>query len=491
MDISSVFSNQSSVDLLIAQMMQQESRGRDLLVSRQKDLNDRKTVLSNLNSKLSALRTKSTRLTDTFTDYFATKKVVTSDATKLTASAGANADGGSHTITVERLSSADTRISQQYDNSTSSFAGLTGDQTFTIEVAHPTDDDPDNRVQISVTVAASAFQGTDDDVLDAISDSINSAMSQAVTDETIDNDEVVHASVVHEQSGTSRLVVKADQSGYANRIEFGASALLDTLQVNADALYSGTAGGYMTNVGTSASDSELNAKFVMDGLTFYRDSNSVSDAVGGLTIQLLNTFDSPETLTVNTDTEAVQKEVQGFLDAYNDAVKLLKQETQIDPGTLESGSLTGDRVFRDLVYQLRGIMTGEVNGTLSQNYTKLYNIGIEADRSGILSIKDKSKFTEALETNPQYVSDLFKSEDGIAGKVDDLISNFVKAGGKISKSKQNITSEVTSLGDRIKYMNELLDKKETQLRDEFNQLQDMMVRLANQQSFFSMFTTQY
>jgi flagellar hook-associated protein 2 len=86
---------------------------------------------------------------------------------------------------------------------------------------------------------------------------------------------------------------------------------------------SGTNGGYMNAIGTSASDSLLNSQFTVDGLTFYRNSNSVSDAVNGLTIQMLNTFTEAETLTINPDTAAVQDEIEGFIDAYNELIDFL------------------------------------------------------------------------------------------------------------------------------------------------------------------------
>ena len=49
------------------------------------------------------------------------------------------------------------------------------------------------------------LDGTDDEVLLAIASAINTAMSDAVVAETIESDEVIHASVVSEESGKSRL----------------------------------------------------------------------------------------------------------------------------------------------------------------------------------------------------------------------------------------------------------------------------------------------
>jgi len=491
MDIASIFGSQSSINQLVNQFMTIEERPRDLLISKRDDLNSKKTILTDLDSKLSALKSKADRLNDPLFDYFAAKNANTSDTDKFTANAGSSANLGNHSISVERLAESDTRVSQQYNNTDSSFTGYSTDQVFTIEVGHIDDDGNESREVISVTVAASVFTGTNDDVLSGIADAINTALSAAVNDETINNDEVIHASVISEESNTSRLVLRSENTGYTYRMDFGSSSLLDDLQVNAAVQSTGTAGGFIHEVGTDETNSMLNTKFTLDGLTLYRDANNVTDAITGVTLQLLDTFATTESISITADVEEVQNEVQGFIDAYNNALKYLKSNTQIDPDTYKRGALASDLIYKDVYFALRNYIANEVDTTSSSLHTRLYQIGIEADSNGLLSITDAEKFTNAVETNSTYVSDLFNSENGIAAKISDYVDNFVKTGGTIDSSKSNITDEITHLNDRIKYTNELLDKKEARLRNEMAKLQETMILLSNQQSYLSMFSSNY
>jgi flagellar hook-associated protein 2 len=118
-------------------------------------------------------------------------------------------------------------------------------------------------------------------------------MSTAVSNETIDSDEIVSASVVSEENGKSRLVLTSAQTGYTYRQSYtDSSGLLNTLGVSTGSQTSGTNGGYIT------ADSSLNSLFTMDGLSFSRDSNKVSDALTGVTFNLLQTFASAETVTL-------------------------------------------------------------------------------------------------------------------------------------------------------------------------------------------------
>lgn len=488
MSISSISSSQGSIYQLIDQYMQIEQMPRDALIEKKNKLDDRKSIFSDLDSKLSALKTKCSYLTDVITDRFAAKSASSSDPDIIGVTAEGSAVNGNHSISVDRLAKSDTRVSDQFNDSGTSFSGFSTDQTFTIEVAHPTDEDANNRVSIDVTVSASVFSGTDDEVLSAIADAVNTAMANAVNDETIDNDEVAHASVVTEETGKSRLVFGSELSGYTNRMDFGASSLLDTLNINADQQSSGASGGYITNVGTSPSDSELNSKFTMDGLIFYRDSNTVTDALGGVTFKLLDTFSQAETITITSDVDSVKSDVQGFIDAYNEAVTFLRDNARMNPDTYEKGELANDYIYSNIVYDLRSLVSGSVSTTTSDDYTLFYNIGIEAAQDGTLSITDADKLTNAIETNSIYVSDLFNTDDGVAKRIEDYVDNFVETNGTIDSSKDQIDDKITNLNDRISYMNDVLEKKEKQYYEEFTKLQETMYLLQNQQTFISSFT---
>ncbi|MFQ5770255.1 MAG: flagellar cap protein FliD N-terminal domain-containing protein, partial [bacterium] len=214
MGVDLFVSGNSSIDRYIQTIIQLESRPRQNLENTKTVLNRRSAVLTDLDSKLSALNSLAERLTDPLTNYFATKTTSTSDSDILTATADSTALAGSHDVTITRLASADTRVSKQYTKTATelnTFFTTNGSQTFQIDVAHPTDADSSNRETISVTINSSG--ATNDDVLDDIALAVNNAMSVAVTAETIDADEKVTASVVHEQDGTSRLIFKSGQSG--------------------------------------------------------------------------------------------------------------------------------------------------------------------------------------------------------------------------------------------------------------------------------------
>ena len=509
-DISSIFDSRNSIDYLVSQYIKLESRPRDNIVERRDRLTERRQSLSTLDSKLSALNSQADRMTDEITDYFAMKKATSSDEELVLGSSSFSSTAGTHSLTVERLASADTRVSQQFTDTDSSFSGITTDQTFTLTVgSYYTDGNSSSstygdsiyqRVDIDVTVEASVFTQTDDDVLADIADAINDAMGVALTtavdydgegddDEYIlNNIDIVNADVVEEEDGVSRLILRSASSGYSYRMDFTDSDdnLLTMLDVNSSSESSGTAGGYITSVGSSITDSELNAKFELNGLTFYRDSNNVTDALTGVTLNLLNTFSDIETITIAPDVEGVKLEVQNFLDAFNDSINYLKENAEMDPISQSKGILADDILYRQLSNELRFKLATIVTDVSSATYDRLFDLGIEPNTSGNYSIVDSSKFTLALEANSENVAEIFNAEtDGIATLVNELVETFVDVGGTIDSSKDTIDTSVFQLNERISYWDEILENRGNQLRDEFSRIQTMMSQLSRQQSFLS------
>ncbi|MFQ5638777.1 MAG: flagellar filament capping protein FliD [bacterium] len=483
-----IFTQQkSSIDQLIATLIQLESRPKLAIVDQKSVLTRKDAVLSDLDSKLSSLESLVKRLTDSITDYFAAKSASGSDDKLFTVSAGTSAQVASHDLTVQRLAKSDTRVSKQYTATGSdlqSFFSSNGSQTFQIQVAHPTTSDSSNRVNVSVTVNPSTT--SNDDILKDIATAINSAMDSAVSASTITSDEKVTASVVQEQSGKSRLIFRSATSGYTYRMGFtdSANSLLSSLEISNNVQTSGTSGGYVTSIGTSATDSQLNAKLQLDGLTFYRDKNEITDIQTGVTLTLKNVTTSTETIKISIDVSAVKTEVEKFLTAYNDALKFLKAKTTVDPDTYVREVLAGDSTYRGLLASLRSIISSKVTNVVTGNPQYLSEIGITAGDDGSLSITDSEKFEQKLQSSSKTISDLFNATDGIATQIKNLIADYVKVGGVIDDSQTSLSDRLKVLDNRIERMDDRLVEREQQLRKQFARMQQVAALLQRQQFTF-------
>ena len=484
-DITSAFSNNSSIQRLVDLYLQRDRAPRNAKASERASIQEKKTKLSQLQSKLSSLVTKSDVLADTVFDAFSAKKASSSDSEKLSATAGTTSLAGNHSFTVSRLATSHTIVSKQYSSAgTVLSSAISSDQSFSIGVGHPTNDDSTNRVNISVSVAASNFNSTTDETaLTAIANAINTAMTTAVSSDTIESDEIVSASVVSEENGKSRLVLTSAQTGHTYRQNYtDTSGLLSSLGVSTSSQSSGVNGGYIT------SEDNLNSLFTMDGLSFSRDSNRVNDALTGVTFNLLQTFASAETLTVVKDVESVKSSVNDFIKKYNDSIQFLKANGRLDPDTKVRGVLANDSLYSGLASRMQQITTKNLTGTTSSTYKSLSSIGITANSDGQLSISDSTKFETALNSSTKNVSDVFNnSTDGIAAQLETLLESFTSASGSINASQQRLDDNILQINDQLNRFDERLDRRRIQLTNEFAKMQELMASLGRQQSFISQF----
>ena len=273
------------------------------------------------------------------------------------------------------------------------------------------------------------------------------------------------------------------QTGYTYRQSYtDSSGLLNTLGVSTGSQTSGTNGGYIT------ADSSLNSLFTMDGLSFSRDSNKVSDALTGVTFNLLQTFASAETVTIVKDVDDVKVKVNDFISKYNDTIRFLRNNGRLDPDTKVRGVLANDSLYSGLASRIQQMTTKTLTGVNSSTYSSLSSIGITTDSSGMLSISDSSKFESALDASTANVSEVFNNAtDGVAGQLETLLESFTSASGSINASQQRLDDNILQLNDQISRYDERLEKRRSQLTNEFAKMQEIMSSLSRQQSFMSQF----
>ncbi len=465
------------IEGLVSQYRSIEILPRRSLEARQSTLESRKSALTDLSSKLSALYTIADSFTDTLTDVFAAKQGATSDSDLLTATATSTANLGSHTIEINRLASADIRASNQYTATDSDFTAL-ADQSFDILVRHPIEGDENNQVAVTVTISEATFDLTNEEVMAGIAEAINIAMSAAVSAGDIDVTERVSANAVAEESDTTRLLLRSGLAGETNALQFAdTDLLLNTMKVTRNGTLTNNLGGYVT-VST-----DLDAELVMDGLTFTRSTNTVDDILDGVTLTLAGTTDQAESFTVSIETAAVKAKLQDFMDAYNAVITFLQGKTTT------GGEFQGDSIYSMVGFNLRTMISAQVTGTSSADYDRLLDIGIAVKRDGTLYFDDASLFETALATDSAFVSELFDASDGIATNLKDYLYNYTRASGLISGTKQSIDVALRYQNDRIDTFNDRLENKVERFRQEMVRLQTALAQIQAQSAFFSTFTS--
>ena len=490
MNALSAYRETDPYEQLIAQTIALESRPQQVLRDRQTEQDRLKTVMKDVDSKLSALHTLVKSFTDALSSPFDGRKAELSDETYFGVTAGKDGAFGTHSLEVQRLASTDKRVSNQYasaDTNLVDWFATNPNQTFEIEVAHPSEADPFNRESISVSVAPTGTNN--EEILSEISAAINAAMNQAVSDGRISKEEGASAAVVNESTGSARLTLGSGQTGFANRIVFADSGqnLLANLGITDQVVASGMGGGMVTDVGTSETDSQLNSRFVLNGLTMYRSSNTIADAVDGLTFNLKQAGGASQDFTIVADKDSVKKEIEGFIKKYNDVLGYIQGKSTVDADAGVRGDLAGDSTFRGLRYAIRNDIALEVAGQPGAGPRWITDLGISIEKDGTLTLSDADKLAAAVEQDADAVQSLFTGADGIASRLMNRIDGFVGTNGIINGRIDSIDSGIKRIKVRISNWDDRLASRENQLRMQFARLQESLATLQGQQQNMAAF----
>lgn len=136
-----------------------------------------------------------------------------------------------------------------------------------------------------------------------------------------------------------------------------------------------------------------NAAFKLNGVEFTRASNTVSDAITGITLNLATTtaLATPITLTVSNDTVSARPKLDALVKAYNDLYSLYKSQTASSMDASSRGVLNSDfgvaSMMRQVLTGLMLPMTNLTGGALA-GQTDLSAMGLKLLDSGNLAVDD-------------------------------------------------------------------------------------------------------
>jgi flagellar hook-associated protein 2 len=145
-------------------------------------------------------------------------------------------------------------------------------------------------------------------------------------------------------------------------------------------------------------------------LTISKSSNTISDVIQGVTLNLLQA-DSASTIevTVENDTSGIQEQVEKFISAYNDVIGYLQEQLSFDPENPESNTpkpLLGDSTAVLLSRQLQNLITSAVPGA-SSGLNSLAQLGVSTNEKTSKISLDAAKFSAAVAANITNVTRLF------------------------------------------------------------------------------------
>lgn len=383
------------------------------------------SVLSTLGSDLSSLTTSLQSLTD-FNGVMSQMQGSSSNNNVLElTSAASSAIAGSHSIVVSSLAQTSSEYSDTIANASDTLSGI-------------------------LTIDGNAITvGSGSNTLATLASAINQA-SAGVT-----------ASVITDASG-SRLSLVSNKSGAAGQITIS-SSLSDSSTSSAINFHTGQAG--------------QDASMTVDGVAVTSASNTVTNAISGVTFQLLSASASPVQVEITNDDSAVTTAMQSFVSAYNSVVTTINgQEKNDSSGNAEP--LYGSPTLATLQNQLTSALLG---GTASGSIKSVNQLGVEFNQDGTLTLNSDT-LNSVLTSNYSDVVGFVQNSGSFGQTFSSTLNNLGTASNTslIYLAQQQNSSEESTLNQNISNEDALLASQKTQLTTELNMANEIMQSIPSQ-----------
>ncbi|MDR0207805.1 MAG: flagellar filament capping protein FliD [Pseudomonas putida] len=390
--------------------------------------------IGSLRSALTAFQDAMKKLNDKTAPSFNAFAAKSGNEAVVKVTSSNSAVAGSYDIAVKQLATSSKVASQRFDGGASS-AISEGKLTLT---------QGDKSYDIDVAAGAT---------LQSVRDQINKELGV----------NGISANIVNEAGG-SRLVLSSSTTGAKTDISLTG---ITELEIVGTTQMSGTGAGFIT---AKAQDAEL----TIDGLTVKSSSNTVSNAISGMSLELTGVSAkaadnsiTPTSIKVSADNDGLKKSVQSFVDAYNTlqkAITSLTASSRDADDNLVLGPLSNDPTTRSLVADIRQVLSETGAG---DRLTTLGQLGINTQKDGTLEF-NSVKFTAAMNDKKlgSEVQQLFTGTNGIFERMNKAIDPYNRTDGSLAsrkagldKAAKNLSDQQAALDRRTESLTESLTKK--------------------------------
>jgi flagellar hook-associated protein 2 len=415
------------IESIITGLMNVEKAPLTLVSTQKTNFQAKLSAFGSLKSALSTFQTSVTALSTAA--KFNAQTATSGNTSLFTATANGAATTGDYAVTVSQLAKSQKIAMAGMANTTD----IIGTGTLSISFGTYTP-----AVTTPTAAPATFVDNTDKAAINITIDSSNNTLA-GVRDAINASNSSVSATIVNDGS-TNRLVITSKDTGEVNSLKI---AVTDDDGTNGDA--SGLSQLAFDPLATAGSGNNMsimqqakNALLNIDGIDIVKQSNTITDAIEGVTLNILGLSDANSTqLSVASDQTKIKESVTSFVDAFNKVNETLRKLTKYDETGTASGKLLGDATARSVINQIRGIVTKAI--PTGNAITSLSDIGVTFQRDGTLAVED-TKLSDAITNHFSDMADLFS----ISAKTSDSQVTFI--GSNINTKAGTYAINVSQLG---------------------------------------------
>ena len=244
-------------------------------------------------------------------------------------------------------------------------------------------------------------------------------------------------------------------------------------------------GNAVADVGfTNHLQTAADANFKVNGLTVTRSTNSISDVIDGVTLDLYTNTTGAARLDLNRETTGIKDNLKGLVTAYNDFEATLKILGDAGSEVEEfGGALAGESLLQTVRTQVRDFIINN-SSSPGTNIKAARDVGISFDRNGKLTL-DETKLDKALQNHFGEVSTMFTAgannqsiysvaSGGLAGDAVKRIEKMLLSTGLIDTQSKSATDQITKYKAELTVLEDRMEKLMTRYMNQFSVMESIV-----------------
>ena len=226
------------------------------------------------------------------------------------------------------------------------------------------------------------------------------------------------------------------------------------------------------------------ARFKVNGLEVSRSSNTITDVIDDVTLDLYANTTGAARLDLNRDTTSIKGNIKGLVTAYNDFEETLKILGDRDSKVEEfGGALAGENLLQSVRTQVRNLVTS-TSTTPGTTIQAARDVGLSIDRNGKLTL-DEAKLDTALQNHFGEVSTMFSAGTnnqsiyspapaGLAGSAVNSIEKMLLSTSLIDTQSKSATTQIAKYKKELIELEDRMDKLLTRYMSQFSVMESIV-----------------
>jgi flagellar hook-associated protein 2 len=251
---------------------------------------------------------------------------------------------------------------------------------------------------------------------------------------------------------------------------------------------------------TPAGSEAQNALVYVDGLQITRQTNTISNAIPGVTLNLTAQSNVATSVNFVRDTASASTRINSFITAYNDVVTMLNTQLRPNASTAASNNAMAGTFLQSLQRDMHNLLTTKI--VSSGPVQTLGDLNVSLQEDGTLALDKlafQGKFADLVDANPQAVNQIFSdTTKGLGAMVKNLVARQVEGStvtlpngeklfvdGALNAETQLLQDNIETLDTTVERWQTRLDQERARLTASFTAMEGILSRLNDSSTYLN------